>query len=58
MAYSAGANGQFLTANMKVTVKSRLRRETTVTAAEEGLVFSALACGLVERQAEDVTAAQ
>ena len=43
---------------MKVSVKSRLKRERTVTAAEEGLLFSALACGLVERQAEDVSAAQ
>ena len=41
-----------------MSVKSRLKRERTVTAAEEGLLFSALACGLVERQAEDVSAAQ
>ncbi|KAL8585441.1 hypothetical protein ACOMHN_024602 [Nucella lapillus] len=54
----AGANGQFLSENMKLVLKSRLKRETSVTAAEEGLVFAALACGLAERQGESTHAAQ
>ncbi|XP_076469710.1 uncharacterized protein LOC143300038 [Babylonia areolata] len=52
----AGANGQFLSENMKLVLRSRLKRERSLTAAEEGIVFAALACGLAERQTESIHA--
>jgi hypothetical protein len=43
---------------MKTVLKSRLKRETTMTAAEEGIVFASLVCGLVERQPENTSSPQ
>ncbi|XP_070192500.1 trichohyalin-like isoform X3 [Littorina saxatilis] len=58
MASLAGANGQFMSEKTKLALKSRMEREKIITAAEEGVEFAALACGLVERQAEDVSTPQ
>ena len=41
--------------NMKTALKSRLKRERNLIVAEEELAFAALACGLAEREAEDIS---